>query len=153
MKVEIQNVRGTGATALASAVINRQVIEVWLPISEQWQGARDANARVWGKAVRWIGLAAWLPAIVLVGMGFAVKSTFGVILAFSGAGCFAVAIIGTIVGFAWPHIEVPMSSSQIRGLRHEPPYVWIPGAHPEFLRDLPVWQEPKRGLLATLFGN
>ena len=63
------------------------------------------------------------------------------------------AILGIIIGAAWPYIEVPTSSTAIIVYEMLPPYIWMHDVHPTFLEQLPKFEHPKSSFLQTLFGR
>lgn len=53
------------------------------------------------------------------------------------------AIIGAVVGLAWPHLEgTPGAGGPVAAKLTEERFLWIEGAHPQFLESLPAWSGP-----------
>lgn len=158
----------TGRTRLKIRIMPAKVwsprtwLELDLPISNEWKGARDATTEFWGRLAWRVGLWAWIPAAFMFALGTLLDwlhpardmtMPTGGYLIIAGGFLAGIAIVGTIIGAAWPYIEVPTSSTEFIGTDLSPPHVWIPGVHPEFLEQLPKFEYPKRSMLRVLLGR
>lgn len=115
-----------------------------LPIGSDWKGASDARIAALGRTILGIGLT----LAFVVALGFAFLACYegqpanntvmavGIVVAILGAP----AIILTIVGLAWPYIEIPTSRNAPMAVAYlDDRYVWIAQANRKLLNELPAW--------------
>jgi hypothetical protein len=113
--------------------------ELALPVSESWKGGRDARIDAIGRLIRNLGLAAFLlPILILTAFGMSGMRPADWMIALVIPVPFG--LIASIVGLAWPYIEIPFSrDSPVIVPRLDEQYVWLRGVPVEYLDSLPLW--------------
>jgi hypothetical protein len=115
-----------------------------VPTSETWKGASQMAKRRIGRLIFRPAAAVCVSGILLVVIvtsSLDQQATLAIPLAVIGMAGMSLGGIIASIGLCWPYLDgVPGSGGTITAVRVDPGYVFVRGAHPEFLAGLSAWQ-------------
>ena len=120
-------------------------LHVTMPVSSQWDEPRKTGKKRIGKILFRTGLVLGLCCLgafvwLFQYEGDPTKAKEALIPGIIAIATFPFALIGTVVGLAWPYLEgTPGAGGPIAAKLLDERLLWIEGAHPVFLATLPVW--------------
>ncbi len=134
--------------SLLNGIGEFRTFKIPMAVSPLWNEPRDAGKKRIGKIIFRVGLVLGLCSAAGFAWLYQIENpnaAEGIIVPMVIAvGTFPFAIIGMIIGLAWPHLEgTPGAGGLIAAKLTDERFLWIEGTHPQFRERLPAWPGQK----------